>query len=166
VDAHLGCVTLSGPVLTDEKESLLELVRGIPGVLEVRDEMDVYDDPDNIPDLQGYYVAPRRGLAKHDTWSTGTRLMAALGGGLIGYYGLTRRNTAGSMMVAAGLGLLARSLGKYEDLKGVLGAEREKTVKVQKSIEINASPEQVFDAWSRYDNFPQFMSYVVDVRDL
>src|SRR5690606_32849179 len=103
---------------------------------------------------------------KHDTWSPGTRLMAALGGGLIGYYGLTRRNTAGSMMVAAGLGLLARSLGNYEDLKGVLGAEREKTVKVQKSIEINASPEQVFDAWSRYENFPQFMSYVVDVRDL
>lgn len=166
VDAHLGCVTLRGPILTEEKESMLEMVRGIPGVLDVRDELDVYDDPDNIPDLQDYYASPRRGPSRHDKWSPGARLMAAIGGGLIGYYGITRRNTAGSMMVAAGLGLLARSLGNYEDLKGMIASERDKNVRVQKSIEINASPEKIFDAWSRYENFPQFMSYVVDVKDL
>ncbi len=166
VDAHLGYVTLSGPIVAEEKGPLLELVRGIPGVLEVRDELDVYDDPNNIPDLQKYYVSPKRGLARDDKWSPGARLMAALGGGLIGYYGITRRNAAGSMMVAAGLGLLARSLGSYEDLKSLVASDKEKSVRVCKSIEINASPEKVFDAWSHYENFPQFMSYVAEVKDL
>jgi uncharacterized membrane protein len=37
---------------------------------------------------------------------------------------------------------------------------------LQKTIEINASPETVFDIWSKYENFPHFMSHVVEVRDL
>lgn len=166
VDARLGCVTLSGPVLAEEKEQLLELVRAIPGVVEVRDGLDVYDDPSNIPDLQGYYTAHKRSTAKYDSWSPSSRLLAALGGGLIGYYGLTRRGTSGSMLVAAGLGLLARSLGSGEDVKALIGSGSEKRVTVRKSIDIKASPEAVFDIWSKYENFPQFMSYVTEVRDL
>lgn len=166
VDARLGCVTLSGPVLAEEKAHLLELVRAIPGVTEVRDDLDVYDDPANIPDLQGYYTSHKRSTAKHDPWSPSSRLLAALGGGLIGYYGLTRRSTSGSVLVAAGLGLLARSLGSVEDVKALIGSGSEKMVTVSKSIDIKASPEAVFDVWSKYENFPQFMSYVTEVRDL
>jgi uncharacterized membrane protein len=166
VDAHMGCVTLSGPILAEEKTNLLELVQGIPGVTEVRDELDVYDDPGNIPDLQGYYTSHKRHLGKSDKWSSSARLMAALGGGLIGYYGLKRPTASGRFLVAAGLGLLARSLGSYEDLKTLVESGKEKRVTVQKSIEIKASPETVFDIWSKYENFPQFMSYVEEVRDL
>lgn len=166
VDAHLGCVTLSGPILADEKAHLLELVSAIPGVSEVRDELDVYDDPANIPDLQGYYTSHKRSTAKHDAWSPSSRLLAALGGGLIGYYGLTRRGTAGSVLVAAGLGLLTRSLGSYEDLKSMVASGEERMVRFSKSVDIKASPEAVYDLWSKYENFPQFMSYVSEVRDL
>lgn len=166
VDARQGCVILSGPILAEEKALVLELVQGIPGVTEVRDELEAYDDPANIPDLQGYYSSSKRRGTKHGTWSPSMRMMAALGGGMLGYYGLVRRSTASSMLVAAGMGLLARSFGSYDDLKALMGSGSEKMVKVQKSIDINASPEAVFDLWSKYENFPHFMSYVVEVRDL
>ena len=37
---------------------------------------------------------------------------------------------------------------------------------VERSIEIGAAPEVVFDVWSRYENFPHFMSRVREVKDL
>ena len=36
----------------------------------------------------------------------------------------------------------------------------------ERSIDIQASPESVYDLWSRYENFPHFMSHVIEVRDL
>ena len=44
--------------------------------------------------------------------------------------------------------------------QGVLSYEAERT------IDIAASPDVVFDVWSRYENFPHFMSQVTEVRDL
>ncbi|MGH8808639.1 MAG: SRPBCC family protein, partial [Noviherbaspirillum sp.] len=35
-----------------------------------------------------------------------------------------------------------------------------------KTIHIAASPETVFDFWSKYENFPHFMSHVREARDL
>ncbi len=43
---------------------------------------------------------------------------------------------------------------------GAQGYEAERT------IDIAASPDVVFDVWSRYENFPHFMSQVTEVRDL
>jgi uncharacterized membrane protein len=39
-------------------------------------------------------------------------------------------------------------------------------IHVSKSVEISASPEQVFDVWSKVDNFPRFMSMVKEVQSL
>jgi len=40
------------------------------------------------------------------------------------------------------------------------------TVDIQKTIDIAAPVETVFDFWRRYENFPRFMSNVREVRDL
>jgi uncharacterized membrane protein len=45
-------------------------------------------------------------------------------------------------------------------------AARGGPIDVEKSIQIAAPPEQVFKAWSNYDNFPHFMSMVEEVRPL
>jgi uncharacterized membrane protein len=36
----------------------------------------------------------------------------------------------------------------------------------ERTIDIAASPDSVYDIWSRYENFPHFMSHVIEVRDL
>ena len=42
----------------------------------------------------------------------------------------------------------------------------EHAIDLHKAIEIEAPPETVFDIWTKYENFPHFMSHVLEVRDL
>jgi uncharacterized membrane protein len=41
-----------------------------------------------------------------------------------------------------------------------------RTYDIEKSIWIDAAPEEVYDLWTNYENFPRFMSHVIEVRDL
>jgi uncharacterized membrane protein len=154
VMAQGGCVTLSGPVLADEKAYLLSRVQAIPGVTDVRDRLNAYDEETGGSNA-----------ALMQDW-TPMRIMALLGGGVLGYYGLTRRSPAGVTLAAVGLGLLVRNAGGF-DLKRLFGmAAGTQEVVVEKTIQINATPDAVFDVWSRYENFPRFMSHVAEVSDL
>lgn len=53
VSAHDGCVHLSGTVLANEAEGLMSCVRSVPGVHEVRSELDVHQEAGNVSALQG-----------------------------------------------------------------------------------------------------------------
>ena len=150
VTAHQGRVTLSGPVLAHEREQLLDLVQAIPGVEDVRDRMEVHD---RMEDQEG------------GNWSM-LRILAAIGGGALGYYGMTRRTASGMSLAAAGLGLLASALRGQEMREWVGMPAHASQIDIEKSIEIRAAPETVFDVWSKHENFPQFMAHVVEVRDL
>jgi len=39
-------------------------------------------------------------------------------------------------------------------------------IDLESSIQIDASPDEVYDMWTNYENFPRFMSNVSEVRDL
>lgn len=152
VTAQRGCITLKGPILADEKAYLISLVHAIPGVTDVKDRLAVYDDE-------------TLGNRQQKDW-TPARIMAMLGGGALGYYGLTRRSPSSMLLATIGLGLLARNVS-IADLKRLFGMVTDtQGVMVEKIIQINASPETVFDVWNKYENFPQFMSDVVEVSDL
>lgn len=53
VAAHDGCVVLSGMVLADEADGLVNSVRSVPGVRSVQTELDVRREPGNVSALQG-----------------------------------------------------------------------------------------------------------------
>ena len=53
VAASDGVVTVSGPVLAEEMDGLLSAVRDTPGVDDVADLLEVHDEPDDVPGLQG-----------------------------------------------------------------------------------------------------------------
>lgn len=93
---------------------------------------------------------------------------AVLGGGLLGLIGLFRRSPVGAAVGLAALALAARSSGgggsALSNLLGS-GSSRGRSIDLEKSIRIDASPSEVYDMWSNYENFPRFMSHVVDVRD-
>jgi uncharacterized membrane protein len=61
-----------------------------------------------------------------------------------------------------GLALLARGAGN----RPLTQLVARRGIKLEKSIEIEAPIDTVFDVWTEYKNFPYFMSHVVDVRQL
>lgn len=168
VQVRAGSVTLSGPILTEEVPRLLERVRAVPGVAEVRDRLEVYDDPSHVPGLQGR--PPRRGfergLFRQTNWSPAERTLGGLAGALLAFYGFGRRGLVRPAAVGGGLVLLGRAATNLElaRLTG-LGAPR-RAIDVQKTVHIKAPVAQVYALWENFDNFPAFMTHVRRVQRL
>lgn len=97
----------------------------------------------------------------------GMRGATLAGAGVLGLGGLMApRSPIGMAMGLAGLALLV-SASTRRPLRSMIGASHHaQPVEVEKTIRIDASPEQVFDLFANYENFPRFMSNVVEVRDL
>jgi uncharacterized membrane protein len=127
-----------------------------------------------------------RNTLRATDWRATARNPAVLGGGLLGLYGLARRSPLGLVLGLAGAAMLARGVtgqplrsllstrqlsdrmgGKLSStLGGTLSGGLSQTIDFEKSIHIDASPEEVYDLWNNYENFPRFMSHVVEVKDL
>jgi len=114
-------------------------------------------------------------LDNRDDLASLLRNPAVVSGGLLGIFGLMRRSPLIGVLGLAGLALAARSVGGpgagHETgnglLSNLLGGRRSRgqSVNLEKTIRIDASPEDVYELWSNYENFPRFMSHVVEVRD-
>jgi uncharacterized membrane protein len=113
----------------------------------------------------GQVLESAKQLAGGD-WAPTARSAAVLGGGALGLYGLLRRSPIGITLGLAGLALLARGASNLPLQRMMKSRPLSRTIDVEKSIRIDASPEQVYDLWTNYENFPQFMAHVVEVRDL
>jgi uncharacterized membrane protein len=103
-----------------------------------------------------------------DEWTPTARNSALAGGGLLALYALTRRSPLAVVLGIAGAALLARG-ATNQSLLGLLrgrGLGLDQTIDFSKSIHIDAAPDDVYDVWTNYENFPHFMSHVVEVRDL
>ena len=70
----------------------------------------------------------------------------------------------------AGANYVAKGLVRKDMLGDMVGKMRSQSggggIEFRKAIRINAPVEQVFAFWQNYDNFPQFMSHLKEVRDL
>jgi uncharacterized membrane protein len=100
-------------------------------------------------------------------WAQAMRGSTMMGGSLLGLYSLMRRSPLRLAIGVAGLILLARSASNLP-LRSMIqrGTSAGRTYDIEKSIWIDASPEEVYDLWTNYENFPRFMSHVIEVRDL
>ena len=166
VAANQGRVVLSGPILAHETNDLLTCVRAVPGVREVDNLLDVHKQAGDVPGLQG--GEPRSGDRfdlMQENWSPTSRLLAGAAGGALAVYGLSRRDPISLSLGAIGIGLIARGVTNLETKRLVgLGAGR-RAVEIQKTINIAAPVEQVYDFWKNFENFPSVMSNVQEVRD-
>jgi uncharacterized membrane protein len=166
VHAQNGVVILSGPIFARERSQLLEAVRSVPGVKGIDDVLQAHVHSDGVPSLQGE-GRPRRlhTPVLQANWPPAWRAVAAMGGGALSAYGIRQRSAIGIAVAAFGIGLLARGIVNTQH-RPVAGKPGMQDIELNKSIYIDASPETVFDIWSRYESFPQFMSNVQEVRDL
>jgi uncharacterized membrane protein len=165
VSAANGVVTLGGPILQAEVPQLVATVRAVRGVCDVINELKEHKQPDDVPALQGGTTPPGlRPDVWQERWSPTTRLVAGCAGaGLMLYCG-NRRDTPAVLLGTVGFGLVARALINV-DMGRVTGvSSSRRAVNIQKTITLDAPVEAVFEFWRAYENFPRFMSRVLDVR--
>jgi hypothetical protein len=118
IDVHVtdGVVTISGPVLADEVDSIFRAIAGIPGVRQISDHLERHRSPEDVPALQGSMdrrPGPRFARIQ-SRWSPSARLAGALMGTAALLYGLRRRTVGAGTVAASGLGLLVRSATNQE----------------------------------------------------
>jgi uncharacterized membrane protein len=165
VMADGGRVTLCGPVLADEVETLLSGVSSVRGVEEVENRLEVHEGAGDVPGLQGQGPRPEpRFELLQENWSPAARLLMGTLGGALTLRGMRGRGSLDAALALAGLGILARAATNLETkrLTGV-GAGR-RAIDVYKTVNIDAPVEEVFAFWSNYENFPRFMSHLKEVR--
>lgn len=163
VHVHDGCVDLHGRVPNDEIRPLVARVRGVSGVLNIENELEPYE-PEHLEDGQARDARSKNSKdskkSKRGRWSPVTRLaMGALGSGLIAY-GIKERGQLGVAAAAAGTALLLRDVAN-QPLRRLLGmGAGRRAVDFHKTILVHAPVEDVYDFFTRVENFPRFMSHL------
>jgi uncharacterized membrane protein len=98
-------------------------------------------------------------------WTPGVRLVAALAGGGMTFYGLARSGVSGLAATFLGLDLVSRGLTNTGLRQSLNVQGSGENIDFHKTLFVNAPVNEVFQFWRNYQNFPRFMSHVKDVRD-
>jgi uncharacterized membrane protein len=103
------------------------------------------------------------------------RWISAIGGGALALYGLTRGDLGGIAAALIGGALVYRGAtghcNLYEALEintaegksGAVSVSADRGIRVDKSITINRSPEELYKFWRNLENLPQFMNHLESV---
>lgn len=166
VKAHQGTLVISGPVLAHEVNHLLRGMRSLRGVRQLEQRLDVYKEPGNIAALQGGsgHRQPRFELMQSN-WSPGTRLLAGLAGTVAMAQCAARPTPLRLLIGTAGFALFVRAAVNRE-LATALGLTGGHGVTVERTLNIRAPLEEVFEHFRRCENFPNSMVHIREVRSL
>jgi hypothetical protein len=106
-----GRVMLSGPVLSDEVEQLIDGVRSVRGVRDVENRLEVHREPGDVPALQGDKPKPTGQPIDllQRRWSPSTRFVVGSAGVLLPFLAARNRKAVATMTVV-GLGVIAYAL--------------------------------------------------------
>ncbi|HEX3098111.1 MAG TPA: SRPBCC family protein [Usitatibacter sp.] len=114
-------------------------------------------------------TGPAIGAAKNaaapwmrERWSPAQRALAGMLGAGLATSGYVRGGLGGLLMTMAGVGLVARA--SANEPLGTLA--RGKGFSVDRTLRVDASPEEVFAYWRDLEHFPRWMSHVREVRPL
>jgi uncharacterized membrane protein len=113
------------------------------------------------------WASPGSEIAQmRQAWTPRTRCLAATAGSGLVAWAVRRGGPFGLVLGAAGTALLTRA-GANRPLSTVLGLpDSARLVDVHKTIGILAPVDVVYGLWTRYENFPRFMSTLKNVEDL
>ncbi len=159
-------VVLSGPILAHEVDQLLQAVHSVRGVDTVENRLEIHEEPGTVPGLQGSGRTPaERGMCMQETWSPAARLLgSSIGAGLM----LRAVRSPGLLNLglgALGLGLFTRAATNMETRR-LVGKTERRGIDIQKTMNINAGIEHVYDLFAHPENFPRFMRNVREVEDI
>jgi uncharacterized membrane protein len=167
VDVDEGLVTLRGDVLSEEADDLLACVAKVRGVEDVENMLQYHEEAGRIPSLQGQgRPATRRFEFQQENWTPAARLLIGVAGGLLMTQALRRGrwNSASTAMSLTGFSLMTRAISNlpFDRLVGV-GAGR-RAITLEETINIAAPVDEVFGWLSAWEQWPQWMTHVHEVR--
>lgn len=82
-----------------------------------------------------------------------------IGGGALVLYGLSQRSLRGALMALAGGGIVYRGVNAQKE-----ATDTNQTIKVEKTVTINSSPEELYRFWHDFENLPRFMKHLKHVK--
>jgi uncharacterized membrane protein/osmotically-inducible protein OsmY len=167
VAADNGRVILSGPILAREVNDLLSAVQSVHGVQETINQLDVHERAEHISALQGGKQPPGEHWdIMQSNWSPATRLLVgATGCGLMANC-LARRSPLAVLLGTAGFAMFLRS-ATNKDMDRLLGlGEGPRGIACQRTINIAAPVDRVYEFVRDFESFPRFMRDVKEVHDL
>jgi uncharacterized membrane protein len=108
------------------------------------------------------------------------RWASAIGGGALALYGLTRRTWGGAVLALVGGSLIHRGTTGHCYMYQATGINTAGTgtdnplvsvpaghgVKVEESVTVNRSPEELYRFWRNFENLPRFMNHLESVREM
>jgi len=103
-----------------------------------------------------YFQERNRGAKWPKSFVAG-RWSAIIGGSALAAIGLSRRSGGGVALALAGGGIA---------LAGAKARPYLKPFSARSSMLVNCSPEQAFQRWRKFEDFPQFMRHVQSVQNL
>ena len=165
VRAEDGQIHLSGSILKEERDTILQAASRTRGVREVIDELEVFYSPEEMAAFQNDTSTKSPDVPRWggQNLSPATRLLSSVGGSLLTLYGLKRKGLSGPVLSTAGLLLTARGMTNL-DTNSLLGlGTRGNGIRVQKTVNINAPIDEVYRFWHNFENFPLFMDHVKEV---
>jgi len=132
----------------------------------VWESLGVHAQAGNIPSLQGGRERSRsRFELMQSNWAPAPRLLAGAAGGALALYSARRHDLLGRALEIAGLALFTRGLTNLE-MRDLIGLSGGPGIGIQKAINVNAPIEKVYEVWNRHEDFPHFMSRVLEVKKL
>jgi len=146
--------TLRGPILAGEVDEAIRMTRHVPGVRDVIDELDRHATAEHP------LLVSERVKQKRERWTPSARGFALLGGAGLVTYGLARREagTRGRRDHPE-RAALDKPIGRIVRI-----AAGKEGISIEKTITVAAPIELVFELWSRFEGFPQFMQHVKRVE--
>jgi uncharacterized membrane protein len=162
VSAKDGSVFLSGWILTEEAEEVDKTVASVEGVKDFTSYLRTTDRPEHIPALQG--GAHRRRVPEflQQQWSPTARVIAGCTGLGLAAYGISHWKSIKNPASIAGSLLLARSFLNLP-WAAVAGLDKSLGIRIQKCIEISASPADLYKFWNNPENYPKAFPHVREV---
>jgi uncharacterized membrane protein len=173
VEVRDGVARLSGAVADDEADRLVRRTRRIPGVRGVEDFL-VHrtvsgQAQDRSPGAWRDWSGVTRflgGNGEERSWTPTARAASALAGAAAISWAAKSRTPMAMAAGATGAALLARGLTNRAVGTMVGARDRGETVRVRKTITVDAPVERVFRLWSRPDLFPRFLTHLDRVEPL
>ena len=104
------------------------------------------------------------------------RVASALGGGALTIFGLTKGGLGGLALALVGGGLAWRGISGHCNVYDAMnintvghenqraGIQQGHGIRVEKSVIINKTPEELYNFWSNLENLPRFMNHLESVR--
>jgi uncharacterized membrane protein len=88
-----------------------------------------------------------------------------ISGGALVLLGLRQGSLRGALTAVAGGGLVYRGLTAQDSIQDTVqnALNMNQTIKVEKSVTINKSPEELYRFWRNFENLPRFMKHLKHV---